>query len=202
MNLRPMRTVGGSAELAAKWDALYARAVETLKQRIAEMDIPHPSRLPLQDVVVAYRIENEYQGKMVIPDEFKGRHDAPYSVGVLLMAGAEAMDVLESHGVLPGDFITFGRFAGDEETDARIQEAVRPRSAENPNGSSSPIEAANRSREIREESLSKKKLLKLKVADVQESVDGFDRLHGPNPTMEMVRLVDAKGNPIHVLMPL
>lgn len=195
MNLRPIRTVGlGSTELALKWDKLYQDAHATLVKRAADLGIPEPDRQPIQDMVVVYRIPNEYRGTIEIPDEFKGRHDSPYSIGVFMFAGPEAMDVLESHGVLPGDYVTFARFAGEEETTARIKDAVR--------GARSELEAGAIIRDTRAAEEAKKKLLKLQVPFIHESVDLYDRLNGPRPTMELVRSVDKAGNATHLIQPV
>ena len=195
MNLRPIRTIGlGSNELALKWDKLYQDAHATLSQRAEALGIPEPDRHPIQDLVVVYRIPNEYRGTIAIPDEFKGRHDSPYSIGVFMFAGPEAMDVLASHGVLPGDYVTFARFAGEEETTARIKEAVSQ--------ARSHLEAGAIVRDTRAAEESKKKLLKLQVPFIHESVDLYDRLNGPRPTMELVRSVDKGGNAIHLIQPI
>jgi hypothetical protein len=182
----------------AAWDKLYARADARLRERMAEYECPEPEWVPGQDIVVVYRFPNEYKGLVYLPEAYADGHDAQYSIGLLLMAGPEAQDILESHGVLPGDVVKFARWAGEEEAANRVQEAKgKARQA-----GASEAEATHAAIEVRDAEMAKKKLLEFQVPFIRGSVDLKERLYGDKPTMERVRIVTAKGEPMHVIRPV
>ena len=146
-------------------------------------------------IALVYRLPNDYQSPngLVLPDRYKEGHDAPFSLGILITAGPEAMDILESHGVLPGDYVKFARFAGEEEDAGRIARAV--------NAATGPIDAERRRDRLMDEHMAKKKILELQVPFIHGSVDLLDRLEGAKPTMEMVR--EIHGNRVvHMIQPI
>lgn len=194
MRLRPIRAREAGD---GKWDRLYGDAHARLMARIEEHGIPMPPWAPAQDICVVYRIPNDYQSPngLILPEAHAENHDSPYSLGVLLMAGPEASDVLESHGVLPGDYVKFARFAGEEEEAARIHEAIAKRAT-------GPAHASALANAIRNEAIGKKKLLELQVPFIHGSVDLLERLYGPTPTMEMVRHVLPSGKVTHLILPV
>ena len=178
------------------WDRLYEKANETLKARIEEHGIPLPDTHPAQDLVLAYRIPNEYQGRLHLP-ETAAAHAAPYSIGVLLLAGAEATGVLESHGILPGDYIQFAKYAGDEETAARVNEAISGWSKEG----MGPEYIQRKAIQLRDDEMKKKKLMRFQAGLIHQSVDFLERRLGEKPTMRMIREVSAKGV-LHIIEPV
>lgn len=207
--MKAIRTVRDQSPTQRAWDALYRRAAETLKKRMEEHGSPRPTWMPVQDLCQVYRLPNEYKpmsgtrddgGTWMIhmPETSQDKHDIPYSVGILISAGPEALGVLESHGVLPGDYVLFAPYAGEEQMESRIAEAIdkaRDRGA-------SPEEAAQVSQQVRDAEMAKKKLLRFQVPFIHGSVDLLERLYGETPTMELVREVNAKGGPEHVYVPV
>lgn len=206
MNLRPIKTVAAKgAELRPEdraWDKLQADALATLRRRMKEFEAPPFSVTPAQDIALVYRLPNDYrpdehQG-IIAPDEWKHRHELPFSIGLLLWAGAEAMDVLASHGILIGDLVQFARYAGDEEEASQVSEAIAKVRAKG-GTESQAMEAA---KQAREKEMGKKKLLRLQAPFIHGSFDLTVRLFGEKPTMELVREVNAKGEPVHVFRPI
>lgn len=186
-------------QLARAWDKLYIDAAETLKKRMEEHQIPHPGTRPMQDLCLVYRIPNEYKGNLVLPEEYADGHDAPFQVGILLRAGPEAFDILESHGALPGDFIHFARFAGEEEVVQRVRDATAKYMQEG----YSPNTVADKVSKMAIEERAKKKLMRIQARLIHQSVDLDGRMSGDKPVMEMIREVNAKtGNVVHVIEPV
>jgi co-chaperonin GroES (HSP10) len=189
---------------AQAWDKLYADSMVRLQKRIAEHKIPIPDIHPIQDLVLVYRLPNEYKGTIIIPDVAKfgdgteSPVESPYSIGVLLLAGAEATSKLETHGVLPGDYIQFAKYAGESETADRMKAAI-----ERWGNEGMPVEYIERkAKELRDDEMTKKKLMRFQAPLVHQSIDLFGRLYGEKPTMQMVREVNAKGAVLHVIDPV
>jgi hypothetical protein len=204
MKIRPIESVPiAGYELKnedSKWDALYAQARERLEERIKHYDVSMPAFMPAQDILVVYRLPPKekatmHKGILHIP-QVAQEEQIPYSVGVYILAGAEAADVLESHGILPGDFIKFSRFAGDEEAATRVNEAI----AQAQTDRMSPVNTERMVKQARDESLERKKLLELQVASIHGSVDLIERLYGDRPSMRMVREVGPRGRK-HLILP-
>lgn len=197
----PIRTVGARDEVARAWDALHLQAHEKLKARVEAFEIPSIDRAPLQDIVLVYRLPNDYKspsGKLILPEEFAEHHDLPYSIGVLLAAGPEAWDVLTSHGCLPGDLVTFAKYSGEEEASGRAQEAIEKATKQG----HPPVLAAEAGKQASAAEMKKKKLLRFQVPFIHLSIDLAQRLWGERPTMELVRQVNAEGQVLHVYRPV
>jgi len=195
-------TVGPANRLSpedAAWDRLYAEAYERLDRRLVEHNVILPEAFPSQDIVIVARFEYDYAratgSKLHLPQTAMSP-ESPYSVGLLIFAGMEASDVLESHGTFVGDYVTFARFAGEEYVVERIQEAIATTKKVG------RLAATGEARAIRDEAMSKQKLLKLKAPELHESVDLLERLCGATPTMRHVRTVTAAGDPLHVIKPI
>lgn len=209
MNWQPVKTrltetdtPADRRQLARAWDKLYEEANERLKKRIDELQIPLPDIHPMQDLVLVYRIPNDYKGSIIIPDIAKvgedNTADAPFSVGVLLLAGAEATGILESHGALPGDLVQFAKYAGESESVARMNAAAGKAIEEG-----MPADYVERKqKEYRDDIMKKKKLLRFQAGLIHQSVDFLARRFGDKPTMQMVREVNAKNQVIHVIEPV
>lgn len=200
MNLRPIRVLG-SDPVDHGWARLYEQAHHRLLARIEEYGVPTLEAIPVQDLVVLYRLptkqkEKVTRGGIIIPDAYQ-REQIPFSVGLLLAAGPQAQDVLESHGVLPGDLVMFAPLAGDEVDAAAVVAAQRE--AARRGGDLEQIEEAGRV--ARDGELEKKKLLTLQAPFIHRSVDLLQRLYGPTPTMERVRESSPKGFK-HLIRPI
>lgn len=194
MNLIPPEPYRPKEDEAWKWTAAYVAANRLLLERMKDFEIPEPTWAPAQDIAIVYRIPNTYKGSLILPEAYDTRHDAPFSLGVLLMAGPEATDVLESHGIMPGDIVRFARFAGEEEAVNRAHEAMSQ--------ASNPEVALAAAKRVREEEMAKKKILSLQVPFIHGSVDLFERLYGPKPTMRLVRHVLPSGKVEHLIRPV
>lgn len=206
MNLRPIKVVsdhvGNRAKDVGGWAKLYEQAHERLLARIKEYDPPPLASVPAQDCVTVYRFPTkpkatETEGGILIPDAHQ-KEQTPFSAGLLICAGAEALDVLASHGILPGDIVRWAWLAGDEEDVKRVDEALAEAAARGL-GESSMRRVAMKARD---DEMAKKKLLRLKAPDIHESVDLLERLYGDKPTMEFVREVSPNGDFTHVIRPV
>lgn len=217
MIFRPVRTVAAPTadEMAAEnaaWDLLFADAARRLGARIKEYEPPPLTGLPAQDLVVVYRFPREQEKffskehNWVIPDKYQ-KDRTPFSLGLLMWAGAEAMDVLVDHGILVGDVVKFAPLAGDEEMAGVVNEAIaevakrrgRPRSQAAADAAMAEAEAA--AERARNELLEEKKHLRLHASDIHESVDLVGRMCGDKPTMEMVRRREGTRH-IHIIRPV
>jgi hypothetical protein len=202
MIIRPVKSVGHVGDIDRAWDLLNEKAIERLKYRMEKYEPPALESWPVQDLVVVYRFPTKATRKMTsgglwIPD-ISQKEEMPFSLGLLIGAGPEAMDVLASHGTLLGDVIRFAPLAGDEETEQRVQDAI----AQVQQRKGTEEEMSRAALEARDSEMEKKKLLRLQVPFVHESVDLLGRLFGPKPTMEMVRHVDKNGDPQHQIRPI
>lgn len=196
MRLRPIKVEGSDA-----WAKLYQRAHATLIARIEEFDPPELKSIPVQDKVLVYRFPNraaatQTAGGLIIPETSR-KEEVDFASGVLMYAGAEAMDVLASHGILVGDIVRWAYLAGDEEDVRRVDEAIENARSLGLTGARLEAKAI----EARNQEMSKKKLIRLRTSDIHESVDLLERLYGEKPTMEYVREERPDGF-THVIRPI
>lgn len=207
ITFRPPKTIRMDGQLPTQedlaWDVLHERAFSRLADRIEMYAPPEMRGISIQDVVIVYRFPSKQRKHfiekydIIIPDKYR-TEELPFSIGLLMCAGAEAMDVLASHGVLIGDIVRFAPLAGDEETEERVQEALQQAAMAGKN----PEQTFEAVKKARDEEMEKKKLLRLKAQHIHESIDGLERLYGPKPTMETVRRVEKNGDPIYVIRPV
>lgn len=148
------------SSLDLAWRKLNAEANARLEARIAEHQVQVLPYMPIADNILVLRLpappkKTQTAGGLYIP-ETSQEEEEPLSEGILIQAGCAARDVLRDHGVLLGDLVQIGRFAGWEKefkADARGQG---------------------------------KRILQMKDRDVLGSIDLHARLWGPNPTMCIV----------------
>lgn len=177
-----------TAELLA-WEKLDTSAAGRLEARLKEHKIPSIEYQPSDDEVVVYRLpaqEQKTEGGLVLP-EFGidsdptdgGRRiaqDRIVNVGLLINAGLSARDWLRSHGLLFGDRVKFGKYAGEEESLRWFL------------GGASSVAMTD--------------VLAINVMDLRGSFDLWDRLYGPKPSMRMVFVSDGAGTGLHVIKPI
>lgn len=183
------------------WAALYASAHETLLARIEKHHIEFEVHYPYDDICVVSRMPTAEQekvspGGIIIPDVAQTAA-MPYSIGVLLYAGMDALDKLTTMGILPGDYIKFAKYAGDEEAVSRVKGVIDKGEKKGV----PPAKLAEEAIAVRNEEIAKQKVLDLQVMEIHGSLDLAERLYGDTPTMEIVREERAKG-PIHVVRPI
>lgn len=147
-----------------------------------------------------YRIPNEYKGAVAIPEQFAQRHDAEFDVGLLIFAGVEAMGVLETHGVLLGDYCQFAKYGGEQAAANRIQQAIQQAHEEGRVNTEAQADALGM--DLWRQETSKKKLIRIQAKLIHQSVDLFERRHGAKPTMQIVRVIDAKQRVLHTIEPV
>jgi hypothetical protein len=201
--LRPVKVESRGADPAqvAAWSKLYQQAHERLLHRIEEFGIPELVSVTAQDCLIIYRFPVKptaqfTEGGLEIPQVAQVAEN-PYSSGVLLFAAAEALDVLASHGVLPGDIVRWAYLAGDEEDTKRVNDAIEQAR----DAGHGPARVSKIAIQTRDQELAKKKLIRLKTPDIHESVDLKERLFGERPTMELVCEMGPKGA-MHVIRPV
>lgn len=144
----------------AAWKALEHEAQKRLKKILAaaELEVPYA---PNADTVLVLR-EPSQQAKKVtaggihIPEKYQEEPE-PESTGTLVGGGLAALDYFRDHGLLVGDRVQIGRFAGWE------KEFHLDQKGEN-----------------------KRKILQMKTGDILGSFDLKERLWGDKPTMEIV----------------
>lgn len=197
MNLRPIMAEG-------PWGEIYRTAHEKLVARLAHHSIEHDVYYPLDDIVVVYRLPTNQDmtktpGGLWIPDIAQDRAQ-PYSVGLLLYAGVAALDDLADSGCVPGDYVKFGRFAGDEEAVQRVNDAMEKGVAMSRKPEDVRL-VEEKALALKDAELKKQKLLELQAKDLHCSIDLMDRLYGEKPTMEVVRAIEG-GLLKHVIRPI
>lgn len=205
VKMEPMRPWSDEEILA--WNRLLDLADRKLNQQIARLDIPIEPSLPNQDVVTVCRLPDpprkERLGRFYIPDAYQDKHqEAPYSFGVFLWGGPEAMDTLADQGIFPGDTIRFARFAGDEESAGRVTDAIKQVVSATQSGD---IEAAAEALEAGDKDRERKKLLRVRVGEVLDSVELFERVNSPEPVLRLVReyrVVGGQMETIHRFRPV
>ncbi len=99
----------------------YSSQFPLLAKRAKEWGYEVPTNQPRATVCVVWRLppihEHRVPGTtidLMIPDE----HDSPHVKGVLIAAGAQALQTLESEGITLGHIVQWKRFAGEEMTEA------------------------------------------------------------------------------------
>jgi hypothetical protein len=189
------------AEKGSPWAPIYAAAAALLEARIEEHKIPIPTLFPHDNVAVVWRLpsaqqQTMYKGLLHIPQTSQVR-SMPYSIGVLLFANGEGLDRLTGSGILPGDYVKFGQFAGDEEAVSRVKDAIEDAQKLGMNEE----DAEKYALKTRNEETERNKVLQLREPDIHSSIDLFDRLYGKRPTMELVR-AEGKDGPIHLVRPI
>lgn len=194
MNLRPISATGD-------WAEIYARAHATLLERIEKHRIDFDVHYPYDDICVVSRMPTAEQEKVspggIIYPDIAQTAAMPFSIGVLLYAGMDALDKLTTMGILPGDYVKFARYAGDEEAVARVRDSVRTDEKKR----TPPEKAAANAIATRDAEIAKQKVLDLQVLEIHGSLDLAERLYGSTPSMEIVREQRAQG-PIHVVRPI
>jgi len=107
-----------SAEQAA-WERICAKGRERLKARLAEHKVSVVPLPPSFDNILVLRLplkEKVTAGGIILNATSKhGEWQAePESEGILVGAGLQALDYLRAHGIVVGDHVEIGRFAGWE----------------------------------------------------------------------------------------
>lgn len=192
--MRPVRTVKAgpwSDQEREAYDRLVEQAIETLNERVERLEIPiqlfdlkdpetNPVYAPCANSIVVCRVppppapQTHGASSIFIPEVYQAEYERePESRGVLISCGLGALDTFRSHGVLPGDWVKFGRFDGWEEEIEKDREGK-----------------------------SKKKLLQLKDHGVLGSFDLAHRLWSKRPTMEVVYELNPDGSGMHTFRPV
>ena len=129
-------------------------SAEKLAERRKQYDIPELPYLPAGKVVLVFRLPNETKtaGGLFIAETAQD----PKTMGVLVGAGLEALDILRDHLIEIGDIVWFGKFEGWEHEVKR--------------------DAENKGKQINQ----------FKVDGILGSVDALERVQGKNPTHELV----------------
>lgn len=157
-------TLNGTAPSMHSVAFAWARLIEEGKKRLAERLHEHGVKVepyfPMADNILVLRLppppkETQTKGGLFIP-ETSQEEPEPLSEGILVQAGCLARDVLRAHGILLGDHIQIGRFAGWEKEFAADKTGK-----------------------------SAKRILQMKERDVLGSFDLYDRLSGPTPSMKI-----------------
>lgn len=146
--------------LARAWSMIYAEARARREARIAEHGVKVLPYMPIADNILVLRLpappkKTKTAGGLYIP-ETSQEEEEPLSEGILIQAGCSAADILRDHGVMLGDLVQIGRFAGWEKE--------------------FKADAAGQG----------KRILQMNVRDILGSFDLYDRLFGPTPTMCVV----------------
>jgi co-chaperonin GroES (HSP10) len=100
------------------WGKLFAESRARLVARLKDHGVATMPYMPMADNILVLRlppppIETKTGGGIFIPETSQVEPE-PNSEGVLVQAGCLARDVLRSHGILLGDHVQIGRFAGWE----------------------------------------------------------------------------------------
>lgn len=143
------------------WNRIAAEANARLEARIAEHGIKVTPYMPMGDNILVLRLpappkETQTKGGLFIP-ETSQEEPEPLSEGILIQAGCSARDILRDHGIMLGDLVQIGRFAGWEKE--------------------FKADASGKGG---------KRILQMNVRDVLGSVDLHTRLWGPDRTMCIV----------------
>lgn len=177
---------------AEEWNRAFWAAREKLIRRIEEFRIPPMPYAPGQDVVIIYRLPDSArqemtEGGIIIPASVSaaalGYGERVHSIGVLLWAGEEAMDVMLGTGYLPGDIVLFARFAGEEQAAGVVEHAIEGAKA---NGVADRAKLFEIAKKARDSEVNKEKFLRMKISEIHCSVDKIERTAGKNPTFEIV----------------
>ena len=147
--------------VARAWERLYVDGKARLTARLSDHRVKVEPYMPMGDNVLVLRLPapptpTKTAGGLFIP-EVSQEEPEPRSEGILVQAGLLARDVLRSHGIILGDHVQIGRFAGWEKE----------------------FEADKAGK-------STKRILQMKERDVLGSFDLWDRLFGEDPTMKII----------------
>lgn len=101
------------------WDKLQADAKKRLAARLKEHKVDAPPSPPSFDNIIVLRLpvveEKTESGLIKSAVVGAGGWEAePKSEGILCAAGLQALDTFRDHGILVGDHVEIGRFAGWE----------------------------------------------------------------------------------------
>lgn len=104
--------------MAQAWVELELAAKLRLAIRLKEHGVASMPYMPMADNILVLRlppppVETKTDGGLYIP-ETSQKEPEPTSEGVLVQAGCAARDVLRAHGIMLGDIVQIGRFAGWE----------------------------------------------------------------------------------------
>lgn len=168
------------------WEELNRLAAARLKERCERFKIPPLRYQPADDLMLVFRLKpvEIKVGGLHIPtfgkwkDQETGEVENVATVlneGVLLKAGCGARDWMRSHGILIGDIIKWGHFAGNEELSHRFQAG----------GTAEIVDLAD--------------WLQVPVRECHGSYDLDDRI--ASGQMRFVYVVDKQGNGLHVVKP-
>lgn len=147
---------------AKAWERLGREARVRLTERLKEHGVKMTPYMPMANNVLVLRlpappVATKTEGGIHIPETAQEEPE-PLSEGVLVQAGCMARDVLRAHGILLGDLVQIGRFAGWEK-EFKLDASARGNN---------------------------KKILQMKEHDILGSFDLHDRLWGKDPTMRIV----------------
>lgn len=142
------------------WFALDMEAGARLADRLGEHQVKAPPYMPIADNILVLRLpapakETKTRGGLFIPDSAQEEPE-PLSEGIIIEAGLQARDVLRDHGILIGDHVQIGRFAGYEKEFQK------------------------------DEAGAGKRILQMKERDILGSFDLYPRLYGKQPSMRIV----------------
>lgn len=103
---------------ARAWAKIETEAKTRLAARLKEHGVEAMPYMPMADNILVLRlppppVETKTGGGLYIPETSQTEPE-PNSEGVLVQAGCAARDVLRAHGILLGDLVQIGRFAGWE----------------------------------------------------------------------------------------
>ncbi len=130
-----MTNVDGDPRFSPKeleaWAQLEERWQGVLENRMRELRVDRVPFAPCDDDLVIYRMqprEQKTESGIVLPqvtmtvdrDERTGQRttradERVIHMGLLMAAGCQARDWMRSHGVLVGDIVKWGKWAGEEE---------------------------------------------------------------------------------------
>lgn len=161
--------------LSQAWWLLDQLARTRLAARLAEHGVTVAPYMPMGNNVLVLRLPSpatatKTAGGLFIPETAQEEPE-PLSEGILVQAGCAARDVLRAHGILLGDHVQIGRFAGWEK-EFRLDAVAK----------------------------NSKKILQMKEHDVLGSFDLHDRLWGDKPTMAIVWDTDTEEHRIVPIM--
>lgn len=173
----------------AAWSDLEARWQVVLENRMREWKLEHIPFGVTDDDIMVFRLEQREQtteSGLVLPDHIMAvdRNDGTRErearavsrticVGLLLDAGCAARDWMRGHGVLIGDLIKWGKYAGEEESLHWFSGG-----------------------QVR----SLKDVLLMNVRDIRGSFDLDMRLQ--ERLMRVVYVSDSAGNGMHIVKPI
>jgi co-chaperonin GroES (HSP10) len=158
-------TINGSMPspftIARSWERIYLQGKIRLAERLKEHGVKVEPYMPMADNVLVLRLpppptKVKTEGGLFIPETAQEEPE-PLSEGILVQAGMLARDVLRAHGIVLGDHVQIGRFAGWEKEFAADKTGK-----------------------------SAKRILQMKERDILGSFDLFERLFGEHRSMQII----------------